>query len=220
MPRCPPESAGFEHRGEADGLRRRRGVAHRARGGELRLRHALLGEAPPHRDLVRHRVRDVGADARQAERLRDRGDDRHGAVGGDRQRAVDAVPPRDLDHAVHVLEVDDLADVGGLEAERGAVPVDGDDAEPELLRAPDRAALVAARADEEDGLSAHPRRCYCAGAIASCSSADQRLDVGLVAAGDAKGDAVQEARREPADVDDVDVLPELPARLRVARARP
>jgi hypothetical protein len=105
-------------------------------------------------------MRDLGADTWQAERLRNGGDDRHRAVGGDRQRAVDAVPAADLDDAVDVLEVDDLADVGGLEAERGAIPVDGDDAEPELLCPPDRAALVAARADEEDGLSAHRGRCY------------------------------------------------------------
>ena len=103
-------------------------------------------------------MRDLRADARQAERLRDGGDDRHGPVGRDRQRAVDAVPAGDLDDPVHVLEVDDLADVGGLEPGRGAVPVDRDHAEPELLGAPDRAALVPARADEENGLSAHPRR--------------------------------------------------------------
>jgi len=42
-----------------------------------------------------------------------------------------------------------------LETERVRIPVDGDDAEAELLRAADRPPLVPARADEEDGLSAH-----------------------------------------------------------------
>ena len=120
---------------------------------------------------MRHRVRDVSPDAGKSERLRNGGDDRDRPVGGHGQGAVDSVPSRDLDHAVDVLEVDDLADVGGLEPERGAVPVDRDDAEPELLRAPDRAALVAARADEEDGLSAHRGRCYFRGPTASCSNA-------------------------------------------------
>ena len=157
-PRCPPESAGFEHRREADGLCCGRSVAHRPRRGELWLRHAFLSELSPHRDLVRHRVRDLRADAWQAERLRNGGDDRHCPVGRDRQRAVDAVPAGDLDDPIHVLEIDDLADVRGLEPRSGAVAVDGDHAEPELLRAFDRAALVAPRADEENGLSAHPRR--------------------------------------------------------------
>ena len=151
----PARVGGLQDGWEADGLRGRRGVAHRTRGGVLRLRHALFGEAPPHVDLVRHRVGDVGADSRQAERIRDCGDDRHGAVGGHRQRAVDSVPPSDLDHVVHILEVHDLADVGNLEPGRGAVPVDRHDAKPELPCAQDRAALVPACADEEDGLSAH-----------------------------------------------------------------
>jgi hypothetical protein len=151
----PTRVGGLQHCREANGLRRCCGVAHRARGGELRLRHALFGEAPAHRDLVRHRVCDVCADARQPECLCDRGDDRHGPVCRHGERAVDAVPPGNLDDAVHVLEIDDLADIGGLQAGRGAVPVDRDDAEAELLGTANRAALVPARADEEDGLSAH-----------------------------------------------------------------
>ncbi|HBI43581.1 MAG TPA: hypothetical protein DDY78_12130 [Planctomycetales bacterium] len=44
---------------------------------------------------------------------------------------------------------------------------------------------------------------------------DDRLDVDRVAAGDAQCDAVQEHGREPADVDEVDVVPELPSGLHV-----
>ena len=54
--------------------------------------------------------------------------------------------------ACDVGEVDRLADVGHLQAGRIGVAVDGDDAEAELLRPQDRAALVAPGADEEDGL--------------------------------------------------------------------
>ena len=60
-----------------------------------------------------------------------------------------------------------------------------------------------------------PRRCYSARGDRVVQETDQRLDVGLVPAGDAEGDAVQEARREPPDVDDVDVLPELSTGLRL-----
>ena len=55
---------GLEDRREADGLRRGRRVTHRARRGELWLRHTFLRELAPHRDLVRHRVSDVRAHAR------------------------------------------------------------------------------------------------------------------------------------------------------------
>ena len=50
-----------------------------------------------------------------------------------------------------VHEVDELADIRRQEAERLRVAVDRDDLVPELLHALDRAALVAAAADEEDG---------------------------------------------------------------------
>jgi hypothetical protein len=59
----------------------------------------------------------------------DRRDDGHGPVGGHGERAVDGMPPGDLDHAVDILEVDDFADIGRLEPERGAVSIDRDDAE-------------------------------------------------------------------------------------------
>ena len=66
--------------------------------------------------------------------------------------AVDGVPSADLGDRGDVGEVDDLAHVGHLQAERVGVAVDRDDAEAELLRPQDRAALVAPGADEEDGL--------------------------------------------------------------------
>ena len=49
-------------------------------------------------------------------------------------------------------EIDGLAHVGDLQAERVRIAVDCDDAEAELLRPQDRAALVAPGADEEDRL--------------------------------------------------------------------
>jgi nucleoside-diphosphate-sugar epimerase len=56
----------------------------------------------------------------------------------------------DLRHGADIHEVDDLGDVGFAEAERFAIAVDGDDAEAELPRLPDRMPLVPARADEQN----------------------------------------------------------------------
>ena len=142
----------LEHRRQPDRPQRPPALAERANGGERRLRHAFLGEGAPHHDLVAHPLGDGGADRRQAEPLRHRRDDRDGAVGRDRQRAVDGVPARDLRHRVDVGEVDRLCDVGDLEPERVGVAVDRDDADALLARLQDRAALVAPGADEEDGL--------------------------------------------------------------------
>ena len=142
----------LQHRREADLVRRAAPLRDRADGGEARLRHAGLGEPAPHRDLVRHQVRRLDADPRQPASLRDRGDDRDGAVGADRQHAVELEPLRRLQHRCDVREVDDLRDVGLGEPRRLGVPVDGGDPQPELLRAQDRAPLMAPRADEENGL--------------------------------------------------------------------
>ena len=98
MPRCPPESAGFSTAGNADLVGRAPPLGERAQRREARLRHAGLGELPPHRDLVRHQVRGLDADPRQAERLGDRGDDRHRAVGRDGQHAVELERRDRLDH--------------------------------------------------------------------------------------------------------------------------
>ena len=149
-PRWPPESTGFSTAGSPTASIAERPSARFLTAANGGLRDALLGERPSHRDLVGHAVRDVASDGGKPEALRHRRDDRHGAVGGDRQRTVDLVPPRDLFDRVHVGEVDDLCDVGQLEARGGGVPVDRDDAEPPVARLGDRAALMAARADEED----------------------------------------------------------------------
>ena len=89
--------------------------------------------------------------------LRDSGDHRHCAVGGDGEDAVDADPARDLDDRVHLHEVDDLGDVGGGEPGRVGIPVDSGDAKAARARLLDRSLLMAPCADEEDGL--HGRRC-------------------------------------------------------------
>ena len=100
MPRWPPESAGFSTAGKPTssaatpplGERRAapRSAAAARRASAKRRRIATLCVIS---------VRGLGADPRQAARLGDRGDDRHGAVGRDRQHAVDAVPARGLEHA-------------------------------------------------------------------------------------------------------------------------
>ncbi|MDF2698017.1 MAG: hypothetical protein K0S65_6400, partial [Labilithrix sp.] len=67
-----------------------------------------------------------------------------------RHHSVDAVPAPSLDNGRDVEEVNDLTDVGDREARRVAVPVDRDDPHAQLPKAHERAALMAARADEED----------------------------------------------------------------------
>ena len=94
--------------------------------------------------------------AGQPELLGDGRDDRHRAVGGDGQRAVDAVSrgrPRSPPSTSWKSTV--LADVGAREARGVRIAVDRDDAQAELLRPCDRPPLMAAGADEEDGLALH-----------------------------------------------------------------
>ena len=102
----------LQHGRKADRVGGCSGLAPDTDRRELRLRHPALGEAAAHRHLVRHQVRGLAADPGQAELLRDRRDDGHGAVGRDGQRPVDAVPPGDVDHRVDVDEVDHLRRVG------------------------------------------------------------------------------------------------------------
>ena len=116
-----------------------------------------------HRDLVGHQVRGLDADPRQAARLGDRGDDGHRAVGRDRQHAVDlhvartpSAPPRSVRGNRPPWRCRPRAS-----PRRIGVAVDRGDAQPELLRALDRAPLMAAGADEENGLL-HDARCYSA----------------------------------------------------------
>ena len=115
-PRWPPESTGLSTAGSPT-------VSIAARPS-ARFRTAANGgcgmpssaSVAPHRDLVRHPVRDVACRSRAARGARSPRDDRHGAVGRHGQRAVDRVPSRDLLDRVDVGEVDDLGDVGELEA--------------------------------------------------------------------------------------------------------
>jgi SAM-dependent methyltransferase len=123
--------------------------------GEARLRDAVVAERPTHRDLVRDAPRRLGADARQAESLRQRGHDRHGTIGRDRHHALDGVPPPDLGDRVQILEVDGLAHRRVGKPRRVRVAVDCDDAHAELERAQDRLALVPACTDEEEGPAFH-----------------------------------------------------------------
>ena len=88
---------------------------------------------------------------------RDRGDDRHRAIGGDRHDSVHFVLASDLGDGGDVREVDDLADVCREQPERALVAVDRDDVCPAVANPLDRTALVAPSADEEDGR--HGRRC-------------------------------------------------------------
>ncbi len=146
------------------------GLVHRPERGEARLGDACLGEPAAHRDLVRHQVRDAGADRGEPEPLGHGRDDGHGPVGADRERAVDLVALSHLLHRGDVGEVHDLGHVGRLEPERVRVPVDADDAEAELLRPLDRAPLVPARTDEEDR-PRHGGGCYPGASVATITSA-------------------------------------------------
>jgi hypothetical protein len=157
VPRLDPEDAALaagvgrlHHGGKPNRVERGVGLVDRPNGRVAGLRHACIGEPRSHRDLVGHQVRRLGADPGQAETLGDRRDDGNGAVGGDGQDAVDGVAAPGLCDGVHVREVDDLADVGLAKPQRVRVPVDADDAQPELTSLPDRPLLVAARADEEN----------------------------------------------------------------------
>ena len=153
----PPESAGFSTAGRPTWPSAALAACEVAHRGEARLRHARVGQRAAHRHLVRQPMRDVGADRRQPEALRHRGDDRHGAVGRDRERTVHRVALRHRDDRVDVCEVDHLGDVSESQAGCVGVAVDGHDAEAALARLQDRPALVPAGADEQDRL--HGGRC-------------------------------------------------------------
>ena len=155
--RLDPEDAALaagvgrlHHGGKPDRVERGVRLVNRPNGCVARLRHACIGEPRPHRDLVGHQVGRLGADPGQAEALGDRRHDGNGAVGRDGQDSVDGVAAPGFCDGVHVREVDDLTDVGLAEPERLRVTVDGDDAQPQVARVPDRALLVPARADEEN----------------------------------------------------------------------
>ena len=91
-------------------------------------------------------------DPGQTTRLGDGRDDRDRPVGADCQDAVQLEALRRLEHRSDVREVDHLRNVGFGETRGLGVPVDRCHPEPELLGAQDRAPLMAAGADEENGL--------------------------------------------------------------------
>ena len=146
----PPGVDGLEDGRKADRLQRGAPLGEVPNRRERRLWDPLLGERPAHRDLVGQTVRDVRADRRQPEPLGHGGDDGNRAIRRDRQRAVDASPPRDVLDRLDVREVDDLGHVGEGEPRSLCVAIDRDDAQAALTRLGDRAALVAPGADEED----------------------------------------------------------------------
>ena len=120
---------------------------------ELRLCNSCFGQAPAHRDLVRHPVRSLAADPRQPELLGDRRDDRNGAIRGDGDDAVHRMRPSDLDEPRRgQLRHHALVRLG--EARRICVRVCCHHADSELSRACDRTPLVPAGSDEQHRL--HP----------------------------------------------------------------
>ena len=141
---------------ERDRVERGVDIRGRAQACVRRLRKAGFAECVTHRALVRQETSCLRPDAGKPELLGDRRDDGHGAIGRDREHAVDPDPPRDLDHGRDVAEVDDLCDVGRREPGSVGIAIDGRDAQAARASLLDRAALVAPGADEEDGL--HGRR--------------------------------------------------------------
>ena len=124
----PAQSAGFSTAGKADPLERILPLVDRADGGEGGLRDPRLREAAPHRHLVGHAVRHLRADARQAELLGDRGDDRDGTVGGDRDARRRPRAGAHLRERRNV-EADDLRLVSFAQTRRVRVPIRRDDAD-------------------------------------------------------------------------------------------
>ena len=161
----------LQHRRHAHVAQGGAGLVHRPERGEARLGDARLGEPAAHRDLVRHQVRDAGADRGEPEPLGHGRDHGHGPVGADRQRAVDFVALRHFASTAATSEKSTTsATSAACEAERVRVAVDADDAEAELLRPLDRAPLVPARTDEEDR-PRHGGGCYPGASVVTITSA-------------------------------------------------
>ena len=157
-PALPGRVGRLEHGRHAHSLQRRVGLVQVACGCEPRLRDASLGEPASLRDLVRHQVRRLRSHPGEPELLRHRGNDRNGPLGRERDDALDAVPPAELDDGAKVAEVDDLRYVGLRETDGVGVSVDRHHLETELVSALDDAALVAPRADEQDPAQLTSRR--------------------------------------------------------------
>ena len=146
----------LQHRGEAHAGQSVVDAFGRAKGGVRGLRYVGGCKCVTHLELVRHPLRGLDSDSREPECVRDSGHDWHRPVRSDREHSVGTVPAAHLDDGLDVREVDELAYVGGPEAECIGIAVDSDDAMPELLRMEDRAALMAAAADEQERLHRVP----------------------------------------------------------------
>ena len=148
----------LQHGGQADRRQRAPAFGEGAHGGERRLRHALLGERAPHHDLVAHPLRDcacrsTAARAAPSPPRRPGPRDRRTPSARRRPRARRATSVT----ASTSVKSTASATSATCMPERVRVAVDPDDAQALLARLQDRAALVAPRADEEDGL--HSGRC-------------------------------------------------------------
>ena len=152
-PRWPPESAGFEHRREADL------VGGAPALGERRAPRRSAAAARPRRRagariatlcVIRCAVSTPIPGRPRASAT--------AATTGTARSALTVSTPSSLMRAVALstaaasAKSTTFAMSASCEAGRVRVAVDGRDAQPELLRPQDRAALVPAGADEEDGL--------------------------------------------------------------------
>jgi hypothetical protein len=147
----------LQDRRETDRPQRRVDIARGTKACERGLWKPARAERLAHHELVGEEMSRLRADPGQAELLGDGRDDRNGAIRRDRECTARPEPARDLDDPSDLGEVDHLGDVGGGEPGRIGVPVDCRGAQTAGAGLLDRAPLVTARADEEDGL--HGRRC-------------------------------------------------------------
>ena len=106
-------------------------------------------------------MRDVRADAGQAEQLGSGSRRGHRPVAADGGEPVHAVAARDLDERVDVAEVDGLRRICLREPERELVPVGDDDSQPGSLRVSDRRKLRDAPSEDQHRLHGSDRRSGC-----------------------------------------------------------
>ena len=145
----------LQHCGGRHALEARIEVAAGGHEHVLRLRDPRAGEARAHRPFVGHRARDLDADARQAEGLRDGRSRKDGAVARNREHAVGAVlraRERDL---LEVAEIHVHRHVGERKGDCLRITVDRDHAVSGRARMFDRSQLRHTRAEEQQ--SCHGR---------------------------------------------------------------
>jgi hypothetical protein len=158
----------LEDGGQRQSLEHGGDVHARPEDGKARLRDAGLGKQPAHRRFVGHRARNVHADARQAEHVRDDRRRHHGTIARHREDTVDAMLRRRRHDLLEVREIDIDGNVRDVEADRAGVAVHRDDAVTDCLGVPDRGDLRDARAQEEKrrhALRRYPRHGAPAGTV-------------------------------------------------------